>query len=244
MPLANSMHMPPTNRGYSLLEMSIVMLIIGLLLAASLPYVSAQRRLEQFRQTEAALATIRETLISYAMLHGRLPCPARPDLPDTDPAADNEDRTDASSPCKRQHGTLPAQTLGLGSQDTWGRRYTYFVSAKFSAPVMPGANSSFGLGSGSGSDASGGGAIKSQAGNSSNLAADLPAVIVSHGPNGHGAFMPSGQQIRGASGDELENANQTQSFVAHPPTPAFDDQVDWLIGSVLKARLVAAGKLP
>ena len=76
------------------------------------------------------------------------------------------------------------------------------------------------------------------------LTSDLPAVIVSHGPNGFGAFATTGLQISGAVGDELENANNTQTFIARSPDAQFDDQVSWLIGTVLKSRMVSAGKLP
>jgi len=72
----------------------------------------------------------------------------------------------------------------------------------------------------------------------------LPAVIVSHGPRPSGAWLPNGSQIAGASGDEAENANANTTFVAHAPTPTFDDQLIWIVPAILKSRMVAAGKLP
>ena len=76
------------------------------------------------------------------------------------------------------------------------------------------------------------------------VASDLPAVIVSHGKRGAGAFTPSGGQVPGAAGDEGENADNDLTFVAHTPNDSFDDLLTWVIPSVLKSRMVAVGKLP
>jgi hypothetical protein len=41
------------------------------------------------------------------------------------------------------------------------------------------------------------------------VAALVPAVIVSHGKNGLGAYMPDGTQVAGALGNELEKRTST-----------------------------------
>jgi hypothetical protein len=76
------------------------------------------------------------------------------------------------------------------------------------------------------------------------IASDIPAVIISHGNHSAGAYQPSGAQLPGATGDEAENANGTQTFISHAPTDSFDDLVIWIIPTVLKSRMVSVGKLP
>jgi hypothetical protein len=68
--------------------------------------------------------------------------------------------------------------------------------------------------------------------------------VVSHGKNGLGAFRQDGTQVGGAAGNELENANNTVTFVSQIPAPAFDDLLVWVSPHVLKSRLVAANRLP
>ncbi len=79
---------------------------------------------------------------------------------------------------------------------------------------------------------------------STNIAIDVAAVIVSHGKRSAGAYLSDGTKIPNAMGDELKNANNTQTFVASTPTPDFDDQLVWISQHILKSRLVAVGKLP
>ena len=102
------------------------------------------------------------------------------------------------------------------------------------------------------------------------LGAALPAVFVSHGKNGYGAYTPSGgARLPGGSGDEAANANggttatPSGGYLSHAlysrnPTPSatdcsdttgtvfceFDDIVAWISPSILVSRMVSAGKLP
>lgn len=230
--------------GFSLIELSVSLIVIGLLASAFLGTYTAQRKQLQVHETERQLEEIRETLIGFAIVNGRLPCPAVPDLPDSDTRAGQEDRVDISAPCNRNYGVIPWATLGIRGNDYWGRRFSYFVSIKFSGPPVSTSGSSFSLSTGTGSDNAGTANIKPSIASGSAIASDLPAVVLSHGPNGFGGFLSSGLQIAGAKGDELENANNTQTFIAHNPTTTFDDQLIWIVGSVLKSKLLVAGKLP
>ena len=48
----------------------------------------------------------------------------------------------------------------------------------------------------------------------------------------------------GASGDELENANGNLTFVSRTFGDSFDDLLTWISPNILKAKMVAAGRLP
>lgn len=230
-------------RGFSLVELSIVLVIVALISSGLIFSLSGQQDQLQAKDAQRQLATIQEALLGYAMTNGRLPCPAPANLPTGNTGAGQA----LAPPCTNanQYGVIPWVTLGLPETDPWGNRFTYFVSQKFTAALTGSAQASFTLTTGSPNavpaDNAGTANILN---NGTNVASDLPAVIVSHGKRGAGAFTPSGSQIPGAVGDEAENADNDLSFVSRTPNDSFDDQVTWIIPSVLKSRMVAVGKLP
>lgn len=217
------------NHGFSLVELAIVLIIVALLTSGLLLGISAQRNATENVDARQKLENIREALLGFAMANGRLPCPA-------DPALTNgsEDRPNASSQCNRIDttrngifGVIPWATLGLPETDPWGRRFAYYVNADFTKPLQSNALASFTL------STLGNANIKDSASSGSNIASNLPAVVVSHGSNGIGA-----------ASDEVENANSTLTFVSRTPGNDFDDLVVWIVPSILNARMVAAGRLP
>ncbi len=229
------MKAPPTKlsqSAFSLVELTIVLIIVALLSTGLMLGMSAQRNVSENLDAQHQLENIREALLGFALSKGRLPCPAPPTLANTDAGAGAE-------ACPLEHGVLPWITLGLPESDPWGNRFSYFVSAGFTASLTGGALSSFTL------DTNGTGEVKDSTAATSNVASELPAVVVSHGSNGAGAYQSSGAKIPNGTGDELENSNATNRiFVSHTTTPSFDDLVVWIVPSILKSRMVAAGRLP
>lgn len=215
--------------GFSLLELSISLLIVSLLSSGLLLSLAAQRDIADTQAAQQQLEEIRETLTGFALSYGRLPCPARAQLAHTEMQAGRED-------CSLQHGVIPWVTLGLPENDPWGNRVTYYASDRFTATPLNGSQAGFSL------ETLGNANILDSSGKT--LASELPAVIVSHGRNAAGAYNSNGMPLPGASGEEGENADADLTFIAHTPTPTFDDQVSWLIPSLLKSRMVSAGKLP
>jgi type II secretory pathway pseudopilin PulG len=63
-------------RGFTLVELAVVFLIVTLLFGSILYTLSAQLEQRNFAETRRRLETARELLISYAIVNGRLPCPA------------------------------------------------------------------------------------------------------------------------------------------------------------------------
>ena len=226
------------NKGFTLVELAIVLVIIALLTSGLLMGVTAQRASAENSDAQRQLDNIREALTGFAMANGRLPCPADPTLTSVAPSVGTEDRPNTSSPCNRTYGVIPWVTLGLTELDPWGRRFTYFASSSFSGPVPAGALASFTL------STLGNANIKDSAGATANIASNVPAVIVSHGSSGVGGWQPDGTQIAGATGDELENANLTLTFVSRLPGSNFDDLVTWIAPGILMAKMEAAGRLP
>jgi prepilin-type N-terminal cleavage/methylation domain-containing protein len=219
------------NNGFSLVELAIVLVIVALLTSGLLLGISAQRNAAENTDARRQLEIIGEALNGFALTRGRLPCPAVANLTNTDVNAGLEN-------CALQHGVLPWAALGLPETDPWGNRFTYFASSSFTGAVPVGALASFTL------DTDGNANIKATSSSTSNLATNLPAVVVSHGSRGAGAWQPSGAQLPGAAGDELENSDADLTFIAGQPSNSFDDLLTWVVPSILKSKMVAAGRLP
>lgn len=242
----NRQHLIHKSSGFTLLELTIVLVIVALLSSGLMMGLSGQRDQAMNKESQQQFDLIRDALLGHAMSNGRLPCPANPVLTAENgggkeavtcsPADCSGDKT-----CSLEHGVIPWLALGLKETDPWGNRFTYFVGKEFSNPLTK-AESDAGLRTRFTLETKGRANIQDGAGHE--IASDLPAVIVSHGNHSAGAYQPTGVQLPGAAGDEAENANATLTFIAHTPSDNFDDLVTWIIPTVLKSRMVAVGKLP
>ncbi|MHB1618993.1 MAG: prepilin-type N-terminal cleavage/methylation domain-containing protein [Sulfuricella sp.] len=219
--------------GFTLVEMAIVLVIVGLLLGGLLMPLSAQVEQRRISETQKALDEIKEALLGFAIANKHLPCPADPTLASGAPGA-GQARAFAAGACTGGNsGVLPWATLGVSETDAWGNRYTYHVAAVFADPAT-----FFTLGS------TGDSIIRVTSGGTT-VASAIPAVIVSHGKNGSGAYNTAGKQVAvSADVDEAENSNNDTNFVSKTPTATFDDIVTWLSPNILFNRMVTAGKLP
>ncbi len=223
------------NRGFSLVEMAVVLAIISLLMAGLLPMISGQVDQQHRTETRRQLDEIRAALVGFAATQTppRLPCPANPTKATGTTGAGIEDCTIAPV-AGVMTGVLPWVTLGTSETDAWGRRFTYAVPASSVGSFTAG----FTLASSSPINAlalAGGSAI----------ASGVPAVIVSHGVNGAGAYLPTGTQLPVSTNtDEADNSNGGNTFVSHEESPTYDDLVVWISPNTLFNRMVSAGKLP
>ena len=230
-------------QGFSLLEMAVVMLILGLLLAGLLPTLSAQLEQQRVVETRKQMNEIRDALLGFAVSQGRLPCPADGNLAN-DAGLEAVSGVGTSLVCTSNRGVLPWATLGMNETDAWGRRYSYRVTATFAdgedgtaaSCAMP-SSVSFQLCSLGNLTI-----LKTMGG--AKVSDYVPVVVVSHGQNGYGAYTPQGKQLAGATGDEAENVDNNNTFVSKEFGVNYDDLVLWLSPPILMNRMVAAGKLP
>lgn len=226
--------------GFSLVELTIVLVIVALLSSGLMFGLSAQRDAAANQDVQRQLDNAKEALLGFAITNGRLPCPANPALASSSAGAGLESCATQST----GHGVLPWATLGLPETDPWGQRITYFASTKFTAIVVAGALCSFAMDTGVAPNNAGTANVKLTSASGSNIASDLAAVILSHGAQGVGGYTTNGTKIAGAVGDEDENADADLTFIAHTPTTDFNDQLAWITPTQLKSRMVAVGKLP
>lgn len=260
------------NRGFTLAELAVVLVIVSLLLGGMLMPLGSQQEIRDRRETAKALATIAESLIGFALSNGRLPCPAVPTLaagaggicPSGGSAfvagCEATTGSGATLACSDLHGVLPWATLGLSESDAWGNRYSYRVALRFARGIdlsqkdfgadcalNPPDHSEYQATLGDGPrqaafalctrgdigvlDAVGG----------TTLVGDLPAIVISHGRSGGGAWTSQGVRTAATSAEEAENADDDADFVANT---TIDDQVQWIPRSLLMNRMLMAGKLP
>jgi len=228
--------------GFTLVEIAMVLMIIGLLLGGLIPTLSAQMESQRINETRKQMSEIKDALTGFAVINGRLPCPS------SGTTASGEELitgSGVSATCTLTKGVLPWATLGMNETDAWDRRFTYRVTANY-ADGADGTGASCAITTGVSFQLCSVANLNvfSTSGGST-VAANVPAVVVSHGKNGLGAYpVGGGAAISGATGDEGENADDDNIFVSKDFSPSYDDIVIWLSPNTLLNRMVAAGKLP
>ena len=135
--------LPRLQRGFTLAELAIVLVIVGFLLGGMMAMFSSQTDTRKWNETQSRLEAARDAILGFAIANGRLPCPAN------STSAGAEVRQ-ASGVCGTAgnaydyyggvvagvtYGLLPAVTVGyqpVDSQgfalDAWGNRIRYAVS--------------------------------------------------------------------------------------------------------------------
>lgn len=219
--------MKPATRGFTLIEVAVVILVITLLIGSLLVPLTAQVEQRKVAETQKSLDEIREALIGYAMVNGRLPRPA------TSPTngAENGALCASEADCT---GFLPWVALGTAGTDAWGRLFRYSVTPAY-------ANAVFSM-------------TTPATKNVTNFASQVPAVVISSGAN-RPQFDETGAAIADDGSttnvDEGTNATATTTFISRPRSEVttsaggeFDDIVVWVPTGILLNRMVAAGKLP
>ncbi len=217
-------------RGFTLIELAIVLVIVGILLGSFIGSLTARIENAKIEETEKELAEIKQALLAYAFTQfpPRLPCP------DSDSPPDGISNICAGN----SFGTLPYFDLGLGQADAWDTRYRYWVDGAYSV--------GFDLSAPQGS---------AQINNASiAIVPNAVAVIFSHGKNGLGGTSVDGvnrDAIPGVGHDyEVKNMDATDVFESGPRTDIdtaageFDDILIWISEYELKAKMVEAGALP
>jgi len=139
-------------RGFTLVELAVVLFIVGLILGSMMFTLSAQVEQSNRAETLRRLDSAKELLLAFAIVNGRLPCPAIC----TDPPICSAGGVEAgvAGVCTNSYGGfLPAVTIGYQqvdargyAVDAWGNRLRYAVaphatnpdgSTGCSSPVKP-----------------------------------------------------------------------------------------------------------
>ncbi|NYE60474.1 prepilin-type N-terminal cleavage/methylation domain-containing protein [Duganella sp. 1224] len=226
--------------GFTLVEIAIVLLIVGLMIGGLMAPLSSQIEQRHVTDTKRAMEEAREALFGFALRNGYLPCPA---ISSTNGL---EDRV--GNLCNKRYGYLPWATLGVGRLDGWGRLMGYSVT-----PAFTDSANLFSLQTPR--DITIG--TRNQSGQlvAATAIADIPAAIISFGRNGYGATSDQNTTIADVGAGNVDEKTNLQndgttlimrdpSEDARAPGGAFDDMVLWISPNILYNRMVAAQRLP
>ena len=243
------------HRGFTLVEMAIVLIIVSLLIGGMMMSLTSQQDISSIRETDKRLGDIKDALIGFAAANGRLPCPAAP------PPAGGAESPPSTGACTNalQSGYVPASLLGTTptddkgyALDAWNNPIRYAVIPTSivtqTPPVVtisnpfttPGAMKSLGIETISLVSAttprqflyvcsSASGLTATDCGTSQKITDSAIAIIYSTGKNGV-------DETRGGSDDIV--------FVSAQTAANFDDRATWLSPNILFNRMISAGRLP
>lgn len=245
-------------RGFSLVELAVVLAIVALLVGGAMATLSSQVEQRNQEETRRRLDAALDALMGYAIVHGRLPCPA------TAAAAAGDESPAGGGTCTTNfNGFLPARTIGLQQTDTqgyaldaWNNRIRYAVASAITGctgtSTLPHFTSQVNLKNNGVSclpnDLVVCGSSVGVSASSCNTAPSVTSpntvafIVFSTGKNG---------AITSAYGaDEAANLNGDAVFVSRAPSGAdatagsYDDVVLWVPVGVLYGRMITAGVLP
>lgn len=216
--------------GFTLVEMAFVMILVGLLLTSALTPMGTLQENKYRKSTESLLAEVKESILGYAIVNGRFPCPA------SNTSSGMEVRDAVTGFCNDEHGLLPSSTLGLSGpyhsvsnvvQDAWGNAIRYSLSSAntweyATALTLSPPTTNFQI-------------CRATACAATDILADnLVAVVVAEGRD----LTASALQLENSDGDNnFILANESEDAVT-----AFDDLVTWITPSTLSIYLLKSGK--
>ncbi len=211
---------------FSLIEISIALIIMGLFASLTIPLITAQHRLNQQRTTHNHQEQILAALAAYVLQHHHLPAPA----------ASSQGK--AINNCEKHTqcvGFVPFTTLGISektAKDGYGNWFTFAVHPELtqarSQTVNKGeyfCNISAHL-------------IRIRNIHTNQSIKEekkdpLAIVLISHGKTGGGALTESGSRLP-AHGPETKNSQGTLNFI-EGHAPDFDHQVYWITRDIFMA---------
>lgn len=109
------------NKGFSLVEVVIVLFVMSLLMTNVLILISAQKQWQNIQATKNDLIEIEQALLGFAAIHGHLPYPAS-----------NSETGIQDKSLNGKEAYLPWADLGVNGYDQWGNYFRYRVETEYS----------------------------------------------------------------------------------------------------------------
>lgn len=208
-----------TNQGFSLIEMCIILIVSGILITTLSVVYFQHISGRHLAETRKALNTAQSAMTEYRGRLGVYPCPADPEKGPGDAGfgeadcglapVNGRDADGNGQPDKILIGAIPYNSmqpilrdvdLSAGNTiDGWGRKLTYAVTLSLTDPV-------------SYNDYHGAIAVEDENAKSVlNEPGTAHLILISHGNNGRGAYMPSGTLV--------QNCVISTPVIPPPPAP-------------------------
>jgi prepilin-type N-terminal cleavage/methylation domain-containing protein len=216
--------MHPKIKGFTLLELSIVVMVLSLMAASILSILTQQTRIKKQAELAQKMDRIELALQNYVKNAGRLPCPASATFPPGNNAfgfiLGDLGVCDGNTNLTGNVfvGAVPVRSIGIPDEymfDPWGGRIMYAVDIRATDQLSLSVTYSLR------SNAIGAITVKDDnAGN--NRITDALVVLLSHGPNGHGAYQLSGAR----KSSDSSNVNELKNCHCTNATPPVDGILD------------------
>lgn len=267
-------------RGFSLVEIALVLVIVGLALGAGITVLNLKLAQAKIDNTKVKTEAVRVALINFVGQNFRMPCPADP-LAVRGAANYNVERRNAvpigGETCIASaalinniggtaltgvsRGVVPCTTLGFPEDacvDGWGVRLTYFVqnnAIRLTRDTVSGMRGSMTVHTVVPPAAVTTTAGLAPTGNQINACSTTPndnscnlaavAMIISHGANRGGGFVPTSgvvlPQVVGTniSAYEAENTNNNIQFIQNDFVETLPNSFDDILVAVVPRDIVS-----
>lgn len=234
--LYSSSFKPSPEAGFSLLELAIVLVILGMIGSLSLPLLTAHKTRTALLKTQAHQTYVVSALAAYVEKNRRFPCPGE--------AHKGGDQFGlAQESCRRDkaRGIIPFKTLGISeiyARDGFTRLMTYVIEPELTKrPIDPYEERGGGI------------TLKTEEGllvipppkTGEKNPNYIAFILISHGESGIGAYLGNGQpgQITGALLSLQKKENVAEAFTFREGT---DDIVRWESRDQFLKHYVEKGK--
>lgn len=221
-----------SKRGFSLIELSIVILIISILAAGAISVSGSFLVSAKNKQTKDKMEAIYKAIGNYVAKNYHLPCPAPLTDTKSDSGYGNKSggavATNTAVACGDtgvysssdvstiSYGMVPVNTLGLSddmAQDGFGSRFSYVVVDKLASPNYndtSGGETSFGF---SYYDESASDMIQIVQATSGNTIENIAFAVISHGANKLGSYNSTSTTQNSTTGIGTEESYNVLSNI-------------------------------
>lgn len=212
------MRQSASQRGYTLIELAIVVGILGIILGSGLEFYNRLLESRKVEVTHTRMAVIERALEEYYTLEKALPCPADGSLPRGNPEYGvASSYNTGNNTCEVTSGTVPIVDLHLPDEymlDGWNRRFSYRIAqgmglqSDFESPFNKGDIT-----------------VRDLDGNDLTSISPAVYVLISHGQNGVFARkINGGTPITGVvAGGEQDNDGNDKTYTYGPLSYNYDD---------------------
>jgi prepilin-type N-terminal cleavage/methylation domain-containing protein len=219
---------------FTLIELSLVLVVLSLLAGGVLTIATQNVRLAKKKELATKMSAIEDAVINFRKSHGYIPCPGDIVYVESDSnfgyQAANSGSCTSGTPAasftivaqNSVGGMVPVRTLGLPddyARDPWGGKILYVVDKRATAPttfaVAKLTDTSL-IGSITVYDYAG------VVGVSTPITSTAVMLLMSFGANGHGAYIGTGQKFMGSTNThEWENCTCNATVSAPPFNATF-----------------------
>lgn len=232
-------------KAFSLIELSIVLVIVSVLIAGTLSVTVTGLNNAKLKVTQDRMQAIYKALGNYLATHYSLPCPAS--LYETKNSDGYGVAVGSDANCHTgsgdgvvfanindgvAYGAVPVQTLGLADEmgeDGFGSKFAYVVNQQMTRADYPGTGT---LGF-SFYQTTGGDTIDALNIATDNAVEQNIVAIISFGPNKYGAFNANSATQNGGSTDNDEVQNYPTNIVHGTSNTADFGQNDYAVTEIV-----------